>query len=264
MAEAIHSEIDRLKKEDIGDDELGFVRVERERLAVRVHREDEIRSRRPARCLDPLGIRLGRESAHLELAAGHARAAIAFHLAADVAERLARHVVAPDADDGQPPPVAAEERRDALAQGLADQVPERRVHAGDGLHEGLLVAALVAAGEELLPDALPREDVLTAQARGQLVVDQADDLEAVLAVVAVVDLADEALVGAHPGDDRGALEDGIGAPAEVLRERDVDGDGLDAVDAHGRVPRSRRRRGIFPGLPGRADDEARRAPGQAN
>ena len=122
----------------------------------------------------------------------------------------------------------------------------------------------MAAGEELLPDALTLEDALAAQARGQLVVDQADDLEAVLAVVAVVDLADEAPVGAHPGDDRGALEDGIGAPAEVLRERDVDGDGLDAVDAHGRVPRSRRRRGIFPGLPGRADDEADRASGQAN
>jgi hypothetical protein len=88
----------------------------------------------------------------------------------------------------------------------------------------------VAAGEEVLPDALALEDVLTAQARGQLVVDQADDLEAVLAVVAVVDTADEPVVRAQAGDHGGALEDRVGAPAEVPRERDVERDRLDAVE----------------------------------
>ena len=52
-------------------------------------------------------------------------------------------------------------------------------------------------------------------------------------VVAVVDLADEAGVGAHAGDHGAAREDGVGAAAEVLLQRDLDRDGFDAVDAHG-------------------------------
>ena len=66
------------------------------------------------------------------------------------------------------------------------------------------------------PDALALEDAHALDQRRQLVADQAHDLAAVLAVVAVVDLADEAVVGAQAGDHGGALEDGVGAAAEVL------------------------------------------------
>src|SRR5437867_985504 len=50
-------------------------------------------------------------------------------------------------------------------------------------------------------------------------------LESVFAVIAVVHLADEAVLGAHPGDHGGALQDGVGAAAGVLPERNVDGHG---------------------------------------
>src|SRR5262249_28325036 len=71
---------------------------------------------------------------------------------------------------------------------------------------------------------------------GEHLVDEPRDLRAVVAVVAVVDLADEALVGAQPRDDRAALEDGVGAAPEVLLQRDLDGDGLDTVDPHSPSP----------------------------
>ena len=50
--------------------------------------------------------------------------------------------------------------------------------------------------------------------------------------VAVVDLAYQAFVRAQARDDGGALEHRIGASAEVPLERNVYGDGLDAVDLH--------------------------------
>jgi hypothetical protein len=52
----------------------------------------------------------------------------------------------------------------------------------------------VGQGEEPIPDALAVEEIPAPQERGQVLVDQPDDLEAVLAVVAVVDLADEPVV----------------------------------------------------------------------
>src|SRR2546429_83147 len=78
-----------------------------------------------------------------------------------------------------------------------------------------------------------------SHARGELVVNQADDLAAVLAVVAVVDFAHEPLVGAHAGDDGAALEHGVRAASEVPAERNLDRDGLDAVNAHGGRSRAR-------------------------
>ena len=59
---------------------------------------------------------------------------------------------------------------------------------------------------------------------------------AVLAIVAIVDLAHEARVGAHARDDRAAFEDRVGTAAEILGERDLDRnrrDGRDAVVRHG-------------------------------
>ena len=62
-----------------------------------------------ARRTDALGVQLGRQAADLELAAGHARLPVGLHLAADVAERLALHVVAADGDDRHLVGVAAEQ-----------------------------------------------------------------------------------------------------------------------------------------------------------
>src|SRR6266545_4572309 len=126
-----------------------------------------------------------------------------------------------------------EQGADGLPEGLAREVPHGAVHAGDRLEQRLPVAARVAEREHALPDPLALENAEPADARRQLVVDEAHDLRALLAVVAVVDLADEPALGAHAGDDRAALEDGIRAAPEVPAKRDVDRDGLDAVDPHG-------------------------------
>src|SRR3989442_4890008 len=92
-----------------------------------------------------------------------------------------------------------------------------------------------------LPHALALEDAHADHLGGEGLVDQPRDLEPVLAVVAVVDLADESRVGPHARDDGAALEDGVRAAAEVPGEGNLDGDGLDALDAHVGLPgRSRR------------------------
>src|SRR6266542_546675 len=177
-------------------------RVLRRPAAVGVDGQDEVGPRRVPRRLDALGISLGRQAADLELAAGHARATIRLHLAADVGERLAVHVIAADRDDGQPLPMTPEQGADGLPEGLAREVPHGAVHAGDRLEQRLPVAARVAEREQALPDPLALENAEPADARRQLVVEEAHDLRALLAVVAVVDLADEPALGAHAGDDR--------------------------------------------------------------
>jgi hypothetical protein len=62
-------------------------------------------------------------------------------------------------------------------------------------------------------------------------VDQAHDLVAVLAVVAVIDLADQP-AGVNARDDRAAPRDVVGAAAEVLLQRDRDCYCFDFFDAH--------------------------------
>src|SRR5437867_4686921 len=203
--------------------------------AVGVDRQYEIGTGRRARRLDAPGVILGLEPADLELAPGHTGPAVGFHLAPDVGERLAFHVVAADGDDRQAPAIAAEQGAHALAQRLADEVPERAVHAGDRLEQHLPVAARVTEREHRLPDALALEDAHAPDERTQRVSDEPYDLTAMLAVVAVVDLADEPAVGPHAGDDGAAREDGVRAPAEVLLQWDLDRDGFDAVDAHAGV-----------------------------
>src|SRR5262249_59043584 len=79
-----------------------------------------------------------------------------------------------------------------------------------------------------------------ASALGEGVADETAGLEGVVAVVAVVDLAREAAVRAHPRDHGGALEDGVGAAAEVPAQRDVDRDGVDAVDPQAPLMNHRR------------------------
>src|SRR5207244_4692383 len=125
--------------------------------------------------LDALGISLGRQPADLELAAGHPHATIRLHLAADVPERLALHVIATDRDDGQPLPMATEQGADRLPERLADEVPDGAVHAGDRLEQRLPVATRVAEGEQALPDPLALEDAEAADAGRQLLVDEAHD-----------------------------------------------------------------------------------------
>src|SRR5262249_34094424 len=86
--------------------------------------------------------------------------------------------------------------------------------------------------EQALPDSLAFEDAHATDAGAERLVDEAHDLPSVLSVVAVVDLADEAGLGTHPGDDGAAGEDVIGASPEVFAEGNLDGDGVDAFDPH--------------------------------
>src|SRR5262245_45682778 len=54
-----------------------------------------------------------------------------------------------------------------------------------------------------------------------------------LAIVAIIDLAREAILGAQSRDHGRALQNRVGRSAEVLLKRDVDGDGVEGVDTHG-------------------------------
>src|SRR5262245_61438498 len=54
-----------------------------------------------------------------------------------------------------------------------------------------------------------------------------------LAIVAVVDLTREATLRAQSRNHGRAFQDRVGRSTEVLLKRDVDGDGLDGMDAHG-------------------------------
>ena len=118
------------------------------------------------------------------------------------------------------------------AERFADEIPHRAVDARDRLEQRLSPAAHVAQREHPFPDALGLQKAEPANAGRELFADHPHDLESVFAVVAVVHLADEAVLGAHPRDHGGALQDGVGAAAEVLPERNVDGRGVDAVNAH--------------------------------
>src|SRR3989449_11732615 len=174
--------------------------------AIGVHGQDEIGTGRVARGRDAFGVLFRRQPADLELAAGHAGAAIRFELPPDVGVRLALDVVAADGDDGQTRAIAAEQDAHALPQRFADQVPEGAVDAGDRFEQSLAVAAGMGEGEQHFPDARALEEAHALDARRELVVNEAHDLAAVLAVVAVVDFADEPLVGAHAGDDHAGPE----------------------------------------------------------
>src|SRR6266700_2519270 len=161
------------------------------------------RAKRTASCADQprLASTARTKSGPAARRATSTRSAVGFHLAPDIRERLAFHVVPADGDDGEPAPVAAEERAHALAERLADEIPERAVDAGDGLEQGLAVAARMGEREHRLPHALALEDAHADHPGGEGLVDQPRDLEPVLAVVTVVDLADEARVGPHARDD---------------------------------------------------------------
>src|SRR5690606_28528621 len=69
--------------------------------------------------------------------------------------------------------------------------------------------------------------------RGELVADRAGDVGCMVAVVAVVDLADHPVAGVNAGDHRAAAGDVVGAATEIPRERNRDGLGFDTVDSHG-------------------------------
>src|SRR5690606_34295972 len=88
-------------------------------------------------------------------------------------------------------------------------------------------------GKQLLPQPFDSERVLAENQRSELPGDDARDVGCVLAVVAVVDLADHPVVGVHASDDGAAPGNVIRAAAEIPRERDRDGFGLDALDSHG-------------------------------
>ena len=120
---------------------------------------------------------------------------------------------------------------------LPTHVPHRAVDAGDRLEQRLAVAAGDRAREQLRPDALDGEDAHRPSTRGASSSRISRTISApVLAVVAVVDLADEAVLGAQPRDHRRALEHGVGAPPKFLRQRNIDGDRLDGMNAHACAP----------------------------
>ena len=151
-----------------------------------------------------------------------------------VGELLALHVVAADGDDGEPFAVGPEQRRDVLAERLPDEVPQRAIHARYRLHQGLAIAVGMGQLEHRLPGALDLQELQPLYPRRQLLLDQARDGGRVLAVVPVVDLAHEAVAGPEARHDGRALQHRVRAAAEVLRERDVDGESFDALYFHGR------------------------------
>jgi hypothetical protein len=104
----------------------------------------------------------------------------------------------------------------------------------------------VAQFEHGVPRALHLEDIETPHAWRQRFLDQANDLAAMRAIVAVVDLAHEAFIGRDSRDDRAAPEDVVGAAAEIALEGDPDGNRLDAVDFHLRARREGGKRGDRP------------------
>src|SRR5207244_2249454 len=114
------------------------------------------------------------------------------------------------------------------------EVPHRAVDARDGLEQRLpTIAMQVGEREHPLPDPLALEDVEAGDARHEILANEPRDLAAVLAVVAVEDLADGALVGGEARDHGAAGEDVVRAAAEILRERDLERDRFDAGDTHG-------------------------------
>src|SRR5262249_429885 len=208
-------------------------RIGRRPAAVRVDREHEIGAGGAPSSLHALRVRLGRERADLELAAGHAGPPVVLDLVADMAEALAVHVVAADRDDRQAPPVAADQRGHRSTDRLAAHIPRRTVDAGDRLEEQLLPAARVRQREQPFPHALAFEEIQPPHDRLEVLANHAYDLGTLFTVVAVVHGAHESVVRAQPRDHRGTLDDRVRAAPEVLPERDVDGHRLDAVDAHG-------------------------------
>src|SRR5207247_5367553 len=126
----------------------------------------------------------------------------------------------------------AEQLAHTLAESFAEEIPDRAVHAGDGLEQDLAITLRVRQREHGLPDPLALEDARAPDARRELVAKDARDLGSVRAVVAVVDLADQPVVRTQARNHRAALAHVIGAAAEVLLQRDVERDGLDGVYAH--------------------------------
>jgi hypothetical protein len=203
----------------------GLVRVGGEDEAVTGHLPNRARPRR---------VRLGVETAHLQLHAADAELEQVVHLAPQVGARV---VIAADRDHRQARAVAAPETPERLAQRLADGIPQRGVDTRARDEPEPTVAEDVERRRpQELPAALDRVRVLAEQLRGELVVDDPVDLEQAGVLVAGVRLADDALVGPDPNDDRRPVRHLVVAAAKRPSERDANRDRLHGRDTHLAIP----------------------------
>ena len=128
-----------------------------------------------------------------------------------------------------------------LPERLADRVPQCRVDAGAGDEPEPPVAQDVEGrGSQQLPEPFDRERVLAEQLRRKLVVDDAVDLEQARVLVAGVCLADDAVVGRDPHDDRRAMRHVVMAAVKRPHEWHANRDRLDRRDAHRAIPTQRK------------------------
>ena len=196
---------------------------------VGVDRDDEVRACRVARGRDAGGILLGREAAHLELAAAEAGRFPAGDLVSDRTDVGA--VVAADDVDRHAIAIAAPETPQGLADRLPDGVPDGEVDVRDGHQADAAVAQLVVGdGVGELPAALVRERVLTDEMRADLLADDRGDLAEGLVLVTCVGLADDSLGRVDARDDARAVVHAVVAAAILAVERDDERDQLDRFD----------------------------------
>ena len=220
-------------------------RLPRRPRLVGVGGEDEAVARRHPHGPRSRGVRVGVETAHLQLHAADAELEQAAHLGLQIDARV---VIAADRDHRQARAVAAPETPQGLAECLADGVPQRSVHARARDEPDAPVAEDVEGRRpHQLPAAFDRVRVFAEQLRRKLVVDDAVDLEQARVLVTGVRLADDAVVGCDPHDDRRPVRHLVVAAAKRSHERHANRDRLHGRDrqagrrAHRAIPTQRRR-----------------------
>ena len=205
---------------------------------VRVGGEDEAFAR-----LLPHGARahcvsVGVEAADLQLHAADAELEQRVHLGLQIGVHA---VVAADRDHRQARAIAAPQSPEGLFERLADRVPKRGVDAGAGDEPDAPVTEDVERRRAAqLPAALDRVGVLADELRRELVVHDAVDLEQARVLVAGVRLADDAVVGRDPHDDRRAMRHVVMAAVKRPDERHANRDRLHGRDAHRAIPTQRK------------------------
>ena len=129
-------------------------RVLRVPAAIGIDADHEILAHGLARHGHAFGIVLGRQTAHLELAARHAGFFIRLDFLAEVGELLARHVIPAYGNDRQRVSITAEQLPHRFVQRLAHQIPDRAVHARNRFQQHFALALRGGEREHFFPDAL--------------------------------------------------------------------------------------------------------------
>jgi len=200
--------------------------------AIGIDRKRIVRAHRVAGDANPVRILFRRQAANLELARSDAGFFVEQHFGGDIGVRLAVDVVAADRQQRNLVRISAEQFVDRAAGRLADHVPDCAIDAGDRLEQQLAITIWNGAFEHRLPRAFVGEHALADNEGGELGFNQADDLETVRPVVAVIDVALDAFSGAQARDHCRAFQHVICTAAEVALERNVDCDGFDAFNPH--------------------------------